>query len=821
MIKCPFLPEQDSYSAKYGEQIVSIDLDGGLPRQRKDFDNAASSFTVKWILDRAKFEKIQSFYRAYVRSGGAPFLIDLILDDSGILEYTAVIVADSWSFDSIEGFTYTVSCELKVEYKDWDTGYILMSYDNDTKLITGSTWWHGRKIGNIPVSIQVDGAGTIYNVTSSASGDFTLSGVNILPGTHILNATGTVNTDFEIFKIYGETEVYVEGTLLTVIIRIDDLTKPVVNIDADATTDELYIKFNNGEFTQNFTKGTLGQIYTTEVLTVGQEYTMQILGSEYFSFYNIRQSSTNTNPLMELVSLVSPTLINFGSFASGHTTLRKIHDTALQDAPAIKYVDAAFEGCTGLTAIPAALFSGKPLTSAPRCFYGCTGLTALPANLFYNCNKCTDFGFCFNGCTGLTTVPVTTFGNCTAAITFTYCFNQCTSITSVPADLFASCVNATTFNLCFYLCSKLSTVPATLFSRNTKATTFASCFAYCGLTSIPATLFTYNTLVTTFNNCFMINQYLTETPANLFSTCINATNFQSCFMNCAALVTINAGLFKNCAAATNFNYCFQTCAELVTLPADMFSGCTSAQTFSYTFQACSKVVSIPSGLLTSCVNATSFNNFFRMGTVTMALTTIPVNLFATCTKTTTVFAIFWGTSIATLPAGLFKGLSLLSDASYAFYNCQSLSNIPVDTFSGCSAVTTFSSTFYFCKGVTTVPAGLFNDCINCTNISYVFQSCDHVVSFGAGLFNTFATKLTNMRNSFSGCNAMTSDVNSVFSASSYSAVTQCDYAFDSNYVMTGYGNTFIAKIPSTATHTGCFTNCGSLSDWGSLPSGWY
>ena len=42
------------------------------------------------------------------------------------------------------------------------------------------------------------------------------------------------------------------------------------------------------------------------------------------------------------------------------------------------------------------------MTEFTDCFNGCTGLTAIPAGLFANCPAVTEFTDCFNGCTGLT-----------------------------------------------------------------------------------------------------------------------------------------------------------------------------------------------------------------------------------------------------------------------------------------------------------------------------------------------------------------------------------------------------------------------------------
>ena len=62
-----------------------------------------------------------------------------------------------------------------------------------------------------------------------------------------------------------------------------------------------------------------------------------------------------------------------------------------------------FDGCTGITSIPAGLFDNNPLVTDFRfAFSNCTGITSIPAGLFDNNPLVTEFGFAFSNCTGIT-----------------------------------------------------------------------------------------------------------------------------------------------------------------------------------------------------------------------------------------------------------------------------------------------------------------------------------------------------------------------------------------------------------------------------------
>jgi hypothetical protein len=146
-------------------------------------------------------------------------------------------------------------------------------------------------------------------------------------------------------------------------------------------------------------------------------------------------------------------------------------------------------GLVGANAIPADLFKYTRATIFESCFIGCTGLTSLPAELFSYNTQATNFKNCFIGCTGLTSLPADLFSNNTQATNFYCCFYGCTGITSVPANLFTYNTEVVDFGWCFSSCTGLTTIPPALFFKNKKVTNFSYCFSDCTKLELRADIF--------------------------------------------------------------------------------------------------------------------------------------------------------------------------------------------------------------------------------------------------------------------------------------------------------------------------------------------
>lgn len=91
---------------------------------RLDVLDASSIVNCQWTVGPSEYAYLRQFYVLNVRQGAAAFLIDLILDDSLLTEYTARFVPDTWSLSSHSGLSYTVTAQLEIEAIEQDYEYL-------------------------------------------------------------------------------------------------------------------------------------------------------------------------------------------------------------------------------------------------------------------------------------------------------------------------------------------------------------------------------------------------------------------------------------------------------------------------------------------------------------------------------------------------------------------------------------------------------------------------------------------------------------------------------------------------------------------------
>lgn len=116
-------PDQAGYSVEDGEEVLSVRLDGGLSRYRRDVVGAASSVRVQWTVGPTEYAYLRAFYRTTTGRGTEAFLVDLILDSATLTRHTAYFVPGSMKLTGVSGLTYTVQAMLEVKPLAPDADY--------------------------------------------------------------------------------------------------------------------------------------------------------------------------------------------------------------------------------------------------------------------------------------------------------------------------------------------------------------------------------------------------------------------------------------------------------------------------------------------------------------------------------------------------------------------------------------------------------------------------------------------------------------------------------------------------------------------------
>lgn len=123
MKKLGLIPDQTSYSAKDGTEIIGVQFDGGPPRYRRDAVGAPARVTVSWTLDASAYQYLRAFYRTGLGNGADWFLVDLLLGDAALEEHQAHFVPGSFGLQSRQGKAYIAGAELDVIPAATDVDY--------------------------------------------------------------------------------------------------------------------------------------------------------------------------------------------------------------------------------------------------------------------------------------------------------------------------------------------------------------------------------------------------------------------------------------------------------------------------------------------------------------------------------------------------------------------------------------------------------------------------------------------------------------------------------------------------------------------------
>ena len=253
-------------------------------------------------------------------------------------------------------------------------------------------------------------------------------------------------------------------------------------------------------------------------------------------------------------------------------------------------------------------------TLSQECYYGmfdgCTGLTFLPADL----------------------LPATTLTQgC-----YNYMFARCSGLSALPEDLLpATTLTQDCYNRMFAGCSGLSAIPAGLLP----ATTLAKCcymgmFWGCsGLSAIPAGLLPVETLAEfCYDEMFKGCSGLSALPADLLPATTLAQNcYNSMFYGCSSLTTLPEGLLPATTLDYNcYDAMFWGCSGLTTVPTDLLPArMLTSSCYENMFRDCSSLTNapeLPAPTPYSACYKKMFNGCSKLSSLTCLATTLDIRV---------------------------------------------------------------------------------------------------------------------------------------------------------------------------------------------------
>jgi hypothetical protein len=106
-------PKADGYGLTFAEEVLSVKLDGGASRYRRDILNSSIPLDCNWSLNLEQYNYMMAFYRSVAKKGAIPFQMQLVVDSGEFVERTVNFVPGSLKVTQ-SGGNYFVSASLEV-----------------------------------------------------------------------------------------------------------------------------------------------------------------------------------------------------------------------------------------------------------------------------------------------------------------------------------------------------------------------------------------------------------------------------------------------------------------------------------------------------------------------------------------------------------------------------------------------------------------------------------------------------------------------------------------------------------------------------------
>jgi len=116
--KMALRPNQSGYSVQHPYAINRMQMDGGASRFRKGKKNAPALVTLQWMTDKNGYDYLKAFYELWQDQYPAinSFLLDLIIDDSELMEYSCDFTS-GLRLDQVAGHAYYISADIEATAK--------------------------------------------------------------------------------------------------------------------------------------------------------------------------------------------------------------------------------------------------------------------------------------------------------------------------------------------------------------------------------------------------------------------------------------------------------------------------------------------------------------------------------------------------------------------------------------------------------------------------------------------------------------------------------------------------------------------------------
>lgn len=170
-------PEQDGYRVTRGRDNVSIRLDGGPARVRRDSLGTPHEVELRFVCDETDYTSVIGFLRERTESRTRFFRIPLLIDAPVVVPYLARVLDGPEVLESTRGLTHVVRCTLEVIPNPIKSFSLLLQNVADERVVDAGTVDYDGDMGEFPVGrdvMLVGCTGTSNGVALDLDGTYTI-----------------------------------------------------------------------------------------------------------------------------------------------------------------------------------------------------------------------------------------------------------------------------------------------------------------------------------------------------------------------------------------------------------------------------------------------------------------------------------------------------------------------------------------------------------------------------------------------------------------------------------------------------------------------
>lgn len=165
-----YSPDQSTLSIADGDDRLQSEV-GTQSIFRRDQLNGVLTLDVSWSCSKAIYSYLAQAYRAFVDTGGDPFLCSLFVDTAmEVDDYVCTFVAGSFGLSAVNGETYNVKAQFNVVETPYDVDTLPYSQSGDSTIVdiqaeTGVYVLTGKAVALRPSTIRFAVATGVYRLT--------------------------------------------------------------------------------------------------------------------------------------------------------------------------------------------------------------------------------------------------------------------------------------------------------------------------------------------------------------------------------------------------------------------------------------------------------------------------------------------------------------------------------------------------------------------------------------------------------------------------------------------------------------------------------